>query len=313
MKIVKKLSIGFLALVVCFCSCFKFVNAFQDGYELSNTGPIYQSNIGSIDLAIGEVGTSVENTIIPFQTNFYYPSNLNSPGAYSSSKVYGLETNFTFNDTVDAYYVTQEVYFSNYGILTYNLHFTDIFVYNNLENEIPLLIIDNGYTNYEQNYDLTYKCSLFNTSTLSLDYFENNQSIQFDTTDSRVFTFSLENLFQDITAHNLLNTDHSHGGIGFIKDLTISINMLDQLSSTYPTTIKLQNMRLGQEATRYSYDEFNSALVEYETPGVFGWLLNSINSFMSAELFPNFSIGVLLGTIVAIPLLIYILRLFMGG
>ena len=27
MKIVKKLSIGFLALVVCFCSCFKFINA----------------------------------------------------------------------------------------------------------------------------------------------------------------------------------------------------------------------------------------------------------------------------------------------
>lgn len=313
MKKLKKIGICCLVFVLCFCSCYKFVNAFQNSFVFSYNGPLYQSYIGSIGFSIGNVGSSIYNDTFNLQTDFYLPDTLQNDFLISSSRDYGVDNRFTLDNITNEYFVSQDVYFSDYGVYNYQLNFDDIFVYKNADYDLPTLTIDNGYVNNEQSYDFTYKATIFDTTTLTHTVISEDNPIQLLTNDNRYFTYPLRDLFKDIVANDMVNTDNTHGGLGLIENLTITINMLDSISSNYPTTITLDNLRIVEYSREYASEEFYSALYNYESPGIFGWLLNSIDSFMSAELFPNFSIGVLLGTIVAVPLLIYILRLFMGG
>lgn len=318
MKILKKIGIGFLVIVICFCSCFKFVNAFQNDFVFRHGKPYIESYIGSINFAIGLFGDhapSMYNDSFDLQTGFYLPDSLENSFLITSTRDYGVDTRFTINDSTQNYSVSQDVYFTEYGLFNFDLNFNDIFVYNNADFDLPNLIIDNGYNNYEQSYSFTYEANVFDITTLTLREIKEDQPIQLLTEDGRHFTYPLRDLFKDIVRSEMVNTDGPLGGLGYIKDFTITIQMLQPVSSNYPTTITLDSLLLDTDVRYYAINEFYNSIYgfSHESSGLFGWLLDSVDSFMSAEIFPNFSIGVLLGTIVAVPLLIYILRLFMGG
>ena len=64
---------------------------------------------------------------------------------------------------------------------------------------------------------------------------------------------------------------------------------------------------------KYDYADvyFDRLIVSYSSPGA--WLLNSLDSFMSFELVPGFSLSTLFAMIVLIPLILFLCKLFLGG
>lgn len=316
MKIFKKIGIGCLALVVCFCSCFVPIHAYQDNFMLGENGSYYQSAIGSIEVGVGSVfgQTSISNQSLPLSTSFYFAD---PPKQYdalvSIVNDFGIETNFSYDQLLDRYLIDQKLYFNHSGLIDFSINFLDVYI--DLEQPIliPKLQINTNATNIEQVFYATYSYTYLNTSTLNLDTHTETQPIELINVNNSIYTLDIQSLFNDLLRNDVFDNRYGH-----FYEFTLNIQCLDALSSSNTLEIALNQMVVLPSYHTLLSNIFDSkmtgsVIVDPNEVSFFDWIINSIDSFMSAELFPNFSIGVLLGTIVAIPLLIYILRLFMGG
>lgn len=54
-------------------------------------------------------------------------------------------------------------------------------------------------------------------------------------------------------------------------------------------------------------------VIEFEDVSYVDWIVNSVKSFVDFEIFPNFSVGNILGILISMSLAIWILKVFMGG
>lgn len=323
MKKLKKIGLACLILVICFCSCFMPIHAYQDNFMLGENGSNYQSAIGDIEVGIGSVfgQTSVDNQSLPLSTSFYFAD---PPKQYdalvSIVNDFGIETYFSYDQMLDQYLIDQNLYFNHSGVIDFTINFQDVYIDSAQLNLIPQLTIKTNSTNIEQQFYATYSYTYFDVSDYSMKTHTETQPIElikgnFDNSD--FYTYDLQTLFENLLSGNTFDSEYGNH-YGYFYEFIFNVQSLDGLSSSNTLEIGLSQMSVLPNYHTIHASIFDSYIagidiVDPTEVSIFDWLIDSIGSFMNTEIFPNFSIGVLLGTIVAIPLLIYILRLFMGG
>ena len=108
MKILKKIGIGFLALIICFCSCFKFVNA-----EILNEPFSFETD-KEYTLAVHKTYNELNNSVIAYTGDdsiylYYFYNNNNPYIRYETSNdtgtiIHDIELNYLYNDNNFIYY-----------------------------------------------------------------------------------------------------------------------------------------------------------------------------------------------------------------
>lgn len=108
-----------------------------------------------------------------------------------------------------------------------------------------------------------------------------------------------------------LDSSKSHNGIYYLVDFTCNIT-IPRTSYNGPYTFNYDFTCSLKESLTDSYSFFQGANINPNFN--FGSiLLLGLTNFLSFEIVPNFSLLSLLALIVGIPLLIYLLKLFLGG
>ena len=123
---------------------------------------------------------------------------------------------------------------------------------------------------------------------------------------------------------NTLKTDFNDADAyrGFLFNMTFNEDyqqMTNQLvgvnlnSLETPFNIAMASMVDYQESLGYDAGYIMGYEDGVEGVGFFDFIINSAEAFLTAELFPGFSFGLLLMAIVGVSLFIWILKLFAGG
>lgn len=111
---------------------------------------------------------------------------------------------------------------------------------------------------------------------------------------------------------NAISAVYESNGIMHISKMTMIIY---EATNGDPFT-ELSIKSFGDPIRSDSYNVFTQWVqtFDYETEfNVGSWLLESLSAFMSFELMPGFSLLTLFSLLVAIPLLLWILKMFIGG
>ena len=223
------------------------------------------------------LATSSENISIKRVNNAIYNSN----GYYDvvSSIDSDIITNFYLSFTRD--FVVQYSDFSS-GQYRYDYQATDEFV-----------ITKGYYLNY---YDLSGVLQRVNI----------NSSMSYDSNDIVSLLPTLNEITLEIGEDNINQSD-----IFLIEDLYVQISCPLTSGSSNNHTFYW----VGVNNTRYStiVNDLPNQFWKTTEFNVGEFLLDSVNSFLGFELIPGFSLLSLLALVIGIPLLIYILKLFLGG
>lgn len=133
-----------------------------------------------------------------------------------------------------------------------------------------------------------------------------NSSMSYDSNDIVSLLPTLSEITLEIGEDNINQSD-----IYLIEDLYVQISC--------PLTSGSSNVHtfywVGVNNSRYStiVNDLPNQFWKTTEFNVGEFLLDSVNSFLSFELIPGFSLLSLLALVIGIPLLIYILKLFLGG
>lgn len=191
---------------------------------------------------------------------------------------------------------------------SYN-EFTDLYLYW----DYPFVI--QGNFNEQNLYYYNYSCDtdFEYLKTYSFKYFDTSGIVQ---EISLTFTnsFASGGQFSIVPTINEIKAELGADNVGdndlfYISDLFVHITLNDYTDalSTFEWVgerePEYENIRVNRPLQFYQVEDFN----------IGDFLLSSVNSFLGFELIPGFSLLSLLALVIGIPLLIYILKLFLGG
>lgn len=106
-----------------------------------------------------------------------------------------------------------------------------------------------------------------------------------------------------------VNMRHRSNGFQFYTNVMNPKYIDDSVTRTYRDHLE----QVSIQAYNNGYNEGINQAEELLDDGVFGFIIDSVEGFLGAELFPNFSIGLLLTSIIGVCLLIWLLKVFAGG
>lgn len=338
MKLIKKIGIGCLALIICFCSCFKFVNAYSfENFDYSLTQPGSNRMQPLINCNLSFVTTSASGT-----TYLMYPlTSLN----YVGSNVSTIENNVYYDTELNKQYsfsISSDI--QTYDLLriindapkevVYTYQTGDTHYYNISESGVDYIVIDFDY-NMLYHRDIPYaETRLFfptNSNIIGnysleyyMEYFDNDRLLSnTQTFNYQLDTSSSEYLMNSINVSYWPSLDTQDDYFQFLNNVqpirmrvkitsnNIDFSLIDRLyfDTAYVNIINYANIfNLASQTSTIVIEPPTDDGIDFTS-----WLTNSVRSFMNFEIFPNFKLGNILGVIVSIPLLIYILKLFLGG
>lgn len=100
-------------------------------------------------------------------------------------------------------------------------------------------------------------------------------------------------------------------GLAYLKELTTSISFVRPSDSS---NLKFYLHGKTEQIDHSGFEEY-IRIIDYD-PNTFNvgtTLLSDISSMLAVEIFPNFSLGAMLAIVCGVPLLIMVLKLFLGG
>ena len=127
--------------------------------------------------------------------------------------------------------------------------------------------------------------------------------------------------FNDYFSYGLNYSDTNYGGIGYANDgVNGGFSIVSAFNSQYwgtamenPNYGTLTITNNGVYSTKY-YDTVEvNVPQELEWGGLYDWLVGSFNAFTSFEIAPGWSIGIILSVVVGLAVIMWILKIFLGG
>ena len=127
--------------------------------------------------------------------------------------------------------------------------------------------------------------------------------------------------FNDYFSYGLNYSDTNYEGIGDANDgVSGGFSIVSAFNSQYwgtamqePNYGTLTINNNGVYSTKY-YDTVDvNVPQELEWGGLYDWLVGSFNAFTSFEIAPGWSIGIILSVVVGLAVIMWILKIFLGG
>ena len=311
MKILKKIGIGCLAFVICFCSCFKFVSAYQYGFSERQLNE-YQTNFGSFDISL--INNSVTNQTFSLPTKLSGVDNVNF-----------LDYDYLISGSsdigIDVDIVTQTENNMKYNLTAYtrlnglNTIVIDIYNYmayftgsNIIPNQMFNFIIDTSVVDYEQTFDFTLDFSILDPYNNNIEYVSNDQPVTMLTDDHQSWYYDFNRYFYDFIFNN-----YWFDGMVYLPHIRITLQHSTSLNSS--NLFQLDFININASVGRYDslVNELNNHYQSVQDEGLFRWLIRSVDTFLDFEIAPNITIGTVLSITIGLTLLFAILKIFFGG
>lgn len=200
-------------------------------------------------------------------------------------------------------YSTYDLQFSFSNIFSSDivLHFPEFYHYssfNGVTDSVEVRFWRNDITNFSGYYTLDWTEQYYDSEDNYIKKIVNHNEVYYHT--NGIIAFNPMQWFEHTDP-----MEHST-----ITDFTITVHS-DNVQFTNAYIMSDSNEYIG---VAYGVDTPPQIVQEVVTPDVLQWLVTSVNSFMSAEIFgPNITIGAIIGIAVAVPLVIWFLKLLAGG
>lgn len=257
-----------------------FINA-PDVVKFTNSNEFYMA---VIDTSKSFLRNSDEDVPLLYSNTLFYDSNDN----YLST---GLEVLPSQTDII-----FDELYYSAFcNVSNHESPNVLYFEYNNVvltSRQLDMLTFEKS-SGGSFTFGVEAKFKFLNDNN-SLEYFDFNES-----GSTLSLSFNVEDLEPDIIQNDLIYIEFMSLRI---DSNNVKISGLDLI----PFEDKNVNINAWEQEI---IDQFNR-MDNFE---VGNWLLDNINSFLAFELFPNFTLANLLWFVILVPLLIFLLKMFLGG
>lgn len=221
--------------------------------------------------------------------------------------VYDVEKTFTRNTM----YNTTEI--DNNGVI-YNMQQDSWYPAPNDTNEMTIYSVDSNIMTMIWN-DMYIFVDEFNLyMEASDDYTADIEIIYYNSTGDLNNTYKYMDSTQGawLLSNSMFDGIYEHNGIAHINSIIVHLETIEENMPIGYLTFELDQIHIYEtynDDIQFMAKEFMPNL-EFNMGQ---WLLDSISAFMSFELLPGFSLLTLFSLIVAIPLLLWILKMFVGG
>lgn len=330
-KIIKIVCFSLLALSVALCAVFAFpkkdnlkVNALPNiNMDNDTYFPIIPYNaLYAYDVSLPQVGITVSKSIPLFTTDYLDIDNT-SGDAYvlnSSQLVFGIDFNYTPLNVVDnqtlrisrnlfitiAHEDGLTIQCSNLGLSAFDF-VLPIFNNNDLSAYSTLNFVD---TSNLSAYTCTYTINLQVDFVINGDFIE-NEYIRL-TGNSELAQVHVYNYIRSYFRNNYLFNDVLYV---YVRDLNITLNFDRVIDFGFLyfelASVSYNSYQNDLNVISY-YDSFETTKIEYEL-NLFQTLIRTVHEFMSTEFLPNVSFYDLLLYVLVIPLVIMLLKMWLGG